>query len=502
MILQLSHVTKRFPGVVALDDMSLSVRRGTVHALVGENGAGKSTLMKILVGVYRMDEGEIIFDGSKLDNANINSVLKSGISMIYQELNPIDTVTVAENVCCGSIPQKIRGGLLIDRKKMNAEVQSVLDRLGITNIKPNSLVKHLSMAQKQLVEIAKALSHNSKLIVMDEPTSSLTEVECQKLFTIIRDLKASGISFIYISHKMDEIFDICDDITIMRDGKFVSTGRVEDMSYDQIISQMVGRTLTDIYPKEEVPIGDTVLDVSHLWSRDKVKDVSFTLRKGEILGFAGLVGAGRTETMETLFGCRPITDGTVSINGEPVQIHTSQDAIRHGMALLTEDRRNTGCILGADIYLNTMVLSFKRFANFLGIKHRQCRAVCREQIQKFGVKTVGLRQKMGELSGGNQQKVLLARWLLPDPDIIILDEPTRGIDVGSKHEIYREMTQLVKSGRSIIMVSSELPEILGMSDRIVVMHEGKIVGILNRKDANQEEIMRLASGIPSGKEVV
>lgn len=500
MILQLSHVTKRFPGVVALDDMSLSVRRGTVHALMGENGAGKSTLMKILVGVYRMDEGEITFDGAKLDNTDIHGVLKSGISMIYQELNPIDTVTVAENVCCGGIPQKIRGGLLIDRKKMNAQVQALLDRLGITNIKPNSLVKHLSMAQKQLVEIAKALSHNSKLIVMDEPTSSLTEAECQKLFSIIRDLKADGISFIYISHKMDEIFDICDDITIMRDGKFVSTGQVKDMSQDQIISQMVGRTLTDIYPKEEVPIGDTVLEVSNLCSRDTVKDVSFTLRKGEILGFAGLVGAGRTETMEALFGCRPITGGSVSIDGNPVCVRTSQDAISHGMALLTEDRRNTGCILGADIYLNTMVLSFKRFANFFGIRHRKCRAACREQIQKFGVKTVGLRQKMGELSGGNQQKVLLARWLLPDPEIIILDEPTRGIDVGSKHEIYKEMTQLVKSGRSIIMVSSELPEILGMSDRIAVMYDGKIAGILDRGEADQEKIMRLASGIPSGKE--
>ncbi len=499
-ILEAAHVTKRFSGVVALDDMSLKVRRGTVHALMGENGAGKSTLMKILVGVYRMDEGEISFDGKKLDNTDIQGVLKSGISMIYQELNPINTVTVAENICCGRIPSKVKGGFLIDRKKMYQEVQVLLDRLDISNIKPSTPMKHLSIAQKQLIEIAKALSHDSKLIIMDEPTSSLTEVECQKLFDIIRDLRSKGVSFIYISHKMDEVFDVCDDITVMRDGKFISTGHLSDITRDDIISQMVGRELTDIYPKETVDIGETVLKVENLQSQNVVKNVSFDLKKGEILGFAGLAGAGRTETMETIFGCRPNTGGAIILNGKPVKIRVPKDAINNGLALLTEDRRNTGCIFTADVYLNTMILSFKKFANFLGtINHRRCRAECQEQLQRFGVKTSGMKQKISELSGGNQQKVLLARWLLPKPQIIILDEPTRGIDVGSKHEIYKEMTDLVKSGCSIIMVSSELPEILGMSDRVVVMHDGCVTGILNRDEADQEKIMRLASGITDGE---
>lgn len=501
-ILEMHHISKSFPGVKAVDDMTLCVRKGSVHALMGENGAGKSTLMKILVGLYTMDEGEVWFNGQKRDGGSIKQVLDSGISMIYQELNPIDTVSVAENVYCGRIPSKIKGGLLVDRKEMHKELQELLTQLDITGFKPTTIVQTLSIAQKQLLEIVKALANNSKLIVMDEPTSALTELECQNLFKIIHRLKAEGMSFIYISHKMDEVFSLCDDLTVMRDGQYVSVNNIADITMDDVIQDMVGRELTDIYPKVVAPLGETLLEVKNLCSYDTVKNVSFDIKRGEILGFAGLIGAGRTETMETIFGCRPITSGEVYIDGEKVAIKAPKDAISHGVAFLTEDRRESGCFLDTSVYFNIMVLSFKDFINPLRkIRHGKCKQVCAEQVKKYGVKTTNIHKRAGDLSGGNQQKLLLARWLLPEPQIIILDEPTRGIDVGSKHEIYQEMNDLVAKGCSIIMVSSELPEILGMSDRIVVMNEGKITGILNRDEATQEEILRYASDLADGAAV-
>lgn len=494
-LLKMEHVTKRFPGVVALDDMTLDVKQGTVHALMGENGAGKSTLMKILVGLYKADEGQITFDGKPLNNASIHSVLQQGISMIYQELNPIETLSAAENIYCGKIPNSA-GGFKIHRRQMNRNAQKWLDKLHITSIKPTTKVRTLSMAQKQLLEIAKALANDSKLIIMDEPTSAITEAECQNLFETIRELKEEGITFIYISHKLDEIFQICDEVTVMRDGKYVGTRDVAKTNSDELVTMMVGREITNIYPKEEVEIGEEVMRVEGLSGEKFFHNVSFDVRRGEILGFAGLMGAGRTETMEAIFGVRKKTAGDIFIDGKKVEIRSSRAAIKNKMAFLTEDRRNTGCMLRTNVFNNIMVLSWRNYTNAIGkIRQRKCREVAKEQIVKFGVKTTGLKQLAGELSGGNQQKMLLARWRLPNPRIIILDEPTRGIDVGSKYEIYKEMMRLVKQGCSIIMISSELPEILGMSDRIVVMHEGEVSGILDAKEANQELVLRYAAGL-------
>jgi len=494
LLLQVIGVTKTFPGVVALDDMNLSVKKGTIHALMGENGAGKSTLMKILTGYYQRDKGEILFEGKPLDTHSILSVIKQGISMIYQELNPIESMTVSENIFCGKEPCKVNL-FYVDKKAMNKAAGELLEKLQITNIKPTDKLKDLSNAQKQLVEIAKAISNNSKLIIMDEPTSAITEKECQRLFHTVRQLKAEGISFIYITHKMDEIFDLCDEITVMRDGKYIATKAVEDVTHESLVAMMVGRTITNAYPKEQVAIGDVILEVKNLSAGKAFRNVSFELHRGEILGFAGLMGAGRTEVAETIFGIRPATGGEIYVDGKKANIHSPKDAIKLKLAMLTEDRRSTGCILNSQVYDNILTLIWKELRNASGINHKKGKEVCQEQIKRFSIKTPSTAERMQNLSGGNQQKVLLARWLLTNPDILILDEPTRGIDVGAKYEIYQDMVRLAKEGKAIIMISSELPEILGMSDRVLVMHEGDAMKILDVKDANQEIIMRYASGI-------
>lgn len=493
-LLQMEHIRKEFPGVVALDDVSLTVKAGTVHALMGENGAGKSTLMKILIGEYKRTSGTILWEGAELDTSSITSVLKSGISMIFQELNPIRMMKVCEDVFVGREPYKYKH-LHIDYKKLTEDTQKLFDDLEIKGIDPNVKMGTLSTAQMQMVEIAKAISYNAKLIIMDEPTSSITENECEHLFRLVRRLKKQGIAFIFITHKVDEVYEISDEITILRDGTYVGTYLTSELNENDLVHKMVGRRITNIFPKEDVPIGDVKLKVSHMTVPGVIEDISFDVRKGEILGFSGLVGAGRSETMETLFGLRRMTEGTVEIDGKKVTINSPKEAIRHGMAFLTEDRRTTGCFLPLDVKNNIMICAYDQVIRNGAINPRLEEKLCEEQIEKYAIKTPGLTQKMMNLSGGNQQKVLIARWLLPDPDIIILDEPTRGIDVGSKSEIHKMIVDLARRGKSIIMISSEMPEVLGMSDRVVVMYEGHITGILERDELDQDIVMRYASGL-------
>ena len=493
-LLHIENVSKSFSGVKALDSMNLDVRRGSVHALMGENGAGKSTLMKILTGLYTRDEGIITFDGRELDTASIQLVIRQGISMIYQEVNPIMNMTVAENIFCGKEICKVER-FWIDRKEMERQAAELLSSMGHESIPSGCRIGTLSVAQMQIVEIAKAISNRSKLIIMDEPTSAITEKEVDQLFKTIRDLKQKGITFIYISHKMDEIFRIADEVTVMRDGRYVGTRAIAETTADELVSMMVGRAMSEYYPKETVPIGAPMLEVEGLSSKNLLHDVSFTVHSGEILGFAGLMGAGRTEIMETLFGIRRADSGVIRIGGRKVEIKDPQAAIANGMAFLTEDRRKTGCFLDSPIYDNIMALVWKKFVDIGGIRHSRCKKAAKDQIALFSTKTTGLKQKMRELSGGNQQKVLLSRWLLAEPEILILDEPTRGIDVGAKYDIYKEMIRLVKAGKGIIMISSEMPEVLGMSDRIAVVHGGRIRTILDRKCADQETILRYAAGL-------
>lgn len=494
VLLQMTNVTKEFPGVKALDNMCLTVHRGTVHALMGENGAGKSTLMKILSGLYRRDSGEIYFDGQAFHPSNIQEVLRLGISMIYQELNPVDAMTVAENIFCGKEPNKARGCFL-DQRTMNQKAQELLNALDIKAIRPKDKVCYLTVAQKQLLEMAKAFANNSKLIILDEPTSALTEEECQHLFRIVNQMKAEGTSFIYITHKMDEIFAITDEVTVMRDGQYIGTKRSEDVTKGDLVKMMVGRDLSNAYPKRDIQKGEVRLEVSHLTCPGVIDDVSFNVRRGEILGVAGLVGAGRSETMETIFGLRTKSTGTIKIDGKAIKIRSPRDAINNHISFLTEDRRGTGCFLDLSMYDNTLQLVWTQVCSAIGLSTHKGKKIVQSQIERFSIKCASQNQRIGDLSGGNQQKVLLARSLLTDPDVFIMDEPTKGIDVGSKYEIYLDILKLAEEGKSIIMISSEMPEILGMSDRIMVMHEGRVSAILDRNDATQEKILNYASGL-------
>ena len=498
-LLQMEHIRKVFPGVVALDDVSLTIKEGTVHALMGENGAGKSTLMKILTGVYQRTEGTIKWQGQDLDTSSITHVLHSGITMIFQELNPIKTMKVCENIYVGREPYKIKG-LLLDRRKIVEDTRALFSDLDIADIDPNEEMGNLTVAKMQMVEIAKAISYNAKLIIMDEPTSAISEKECRHLFSMVNQLKSRGIAFIFITHKMDEVFQISDEITIMRDGTYVGTYDAEKITHDELVKLMVGREITDMFPKEEAEITDVKLEVSGLNVDGVLKDISFKVHKGEILGFAGLMGAGRTEVMEALFGIRRASSGTVKIDGKEVRIHSPKDAIKHKIAFLTEDRRTTGCFLPLSVRDNIMVCSYNQISNKMKkISVGKEKKVCSRQIEKYAIKTPGPEQVIGNLSGGNQQKVLISRWLLTNPEIIILDEPTRGIDVGSKSEIHKMISRLAQQGVAVVMISSELPEILGMSDRIMVMYEGRITGEVSREEASQELIMRYASDLTDGQ---
>ena len=492
-LLKMAGISKEFPGVKALDDVQLNVRKGSVHALIGENGAGKSTLMKILIGLFHKDSGSIIFDGKELEATSISYALQNGISMIFQELNPIKDMTVAENIYVGREPIS-RYTRIVDMKKMNKDTEILLNKLEIDSFKATDKLYSLSVAKRQMVEISKALSYNSKLIIMDEPTSAITETECEHLFRIVNGLKNEGVSFIFITHKIDEIFKVADEITIMRDGKYITTEKIEDITKEKAISLMVGREINQLFPKEEVEIGDVVLSVENLTSKGVFRDISFDLRKGEILGLAGLMGAGRTELVETIFGCRKYQSGSIKINGKEISIKSPVDAIKNKIALITEDRKLNGLFLPLNVKDNIILPSLNKFKRGILLRNKSICTACCDEVKKYRIKTPSIKQIINNLSGGNQQKVLISRWIMTLPDIIILDEPTRGIDVGSKAEIHRIMTSLVKEGKSIIMISSEMPEIIGMSDRIMVMHEGMLSGVLERKEVTQKRIMELAAG--------
>lgn len=495
--LELRGVSKSFPGVKALDNVQLALRPGTVHALMGENGAGKSTLMKCLFGIYKMDAGEIYIDGEKVNISNPDDAMDKGIAMVHQELQPVPARSVAENLYLGRFPMKNIGPFkVIDHKKMYEDTEMWLKEVRM-NFDPKALLGTLSIGQMQSVEIAKAVSHQAKVVIFDEPTSSLSDNEVEALFRIMNDLREKGVAMIYISHKMDEIKRISDDITIMRDGTYVGTWRTEDLTTDDIITKMVGRELTNVYPDKKGEIGEVVMEVKNFSSihAKSFQDVSFEVKKGEILGFGGLVGAQRTELMEGIFGIRNVASGEVIIKGKQVKIKHPIQAMKAGIGLITEDRRGNGIFGCLSIKDNVGVSVYNKYLKAkLVLDHKNINGIVDDSIKKLKIKTPSMKQHISNLSGGNQQKVIIARWLANDPDILIMDEPTRGIDVGAKHEIYEIMNNLAAQGKAIIMISSEMPELIGMSDRICVMCDGKLRGVISDKaEMTQEKIMSYAT---------
>ncbi len=490
-LLEMNDVSKRFLGVHALKGVHFDLRCGEVHALVGENGAGKSTLMKVLTGIHQPDSGEIFFEGKPYAVKNIGEAQNLGISMIHQELNMMNDLTVAQNVFIG---RELKKGPWLDDAGMVRETQKIFDRIGI-KIDPKTKLGRLTVGKQQMVEIAKAVSRDCKLLILDEPTAALTQTEIEDLFRIMGDLKAKGIGMVYISHRMDEISRISDRITVMRDGEYVGTVDTVSVTKDDIINMMIGRVVyEDPKTHSEVPEdAETVLEVRNLSSGNLFKDVSFKLRKGEILGFSGLMGAGRTEVARAIFGADPRDGGEIFVNGKRVNIKTPEDAVKLGIGYLSEDRKRYGLLLDKSVAENTALASIDKYTKGGIINDRQIKAEAREENAKLRTKTPSMEQLLKNLSGGNQQKVIIARWLIKNSDILIFDEPTRGIDVGAKSEIYTLMNQLAKQGKSIIMISSELVEILRMSDRILVMCEGRKTGELDISEANQENIMQLAT---------
>ena len=490
-VLEMKGISKRFLGVRALKGVDFELRRGEVHALVGENGAGKSTLMKVLTGIYQPDDGEIFFEGKPYAVKNIGEAQALGIAMIHQELNMMNDLTVAQNVFIG---REIKKGFWLKDAEMVKETQKIFDRIGI-KIDPKMQLGRLTVGKQQMVEIAKAVSRDCKLLILDEPTAALTQTEIEELFRIMEDLKAKGIGMIYISHRMDEINRISDRITVMRDGEYVGTVDTASVTKDDVINMMIGRVVyEDPKTHSEVPDdAEVVLEVKHLSSGNAFNDVSFTLRRGEILGFSGLMGAGRTEVARAIFGADPHDGGEIFVNGKRVNIKTPEDAVKLGIGYLSEDRKRYGLLLDKSITENSALASIDKYTKGIFINDRRAKAEAKEENLKLRTKTPSMDQLLKNLSGGNQQKVIIARWLIRNSDILIFDEPTRGIDVGAKSEIYTLMNQLTKQGKSIIMISSELVEILRMSDRVLVMCEGKKTGELDISEANQENIMRLAT---------
>ena len=496
-LLELRGVSKSFPGVKALDNVSLALRPGTVHALMGENGAGKSTLMKCLFGIYKMDTGEIYMNGEKIQVNDPDDAMRHGIAMVHQELQPVPARSVAENLFLGRFPVKKIGPIqMIDHKKMYEDTAYWLHEVKM-DFNPKAMLGDLSIGQMQSVEIAKAVSHQAKVVIFDEPTSSLSDNEVEALFRIMNDLRDKGVAMVYISHKMDEIKRIADDITIMRDGTYVGTWPASELTTDQIIAKMVGRELTNVYPERKNEPGDVILEVNDLCSihENSFQHVSFNLRKGEILGFGGLVGAQRTELLEGIFGIRGIESGEIKINGTPVKIKKPSDAMKAGIGLITEDRRGNGIFGCLSIKDNVGVSVYNKYlkAGFM-LDHKRINGVVDDSIKKLRIKTPSMKEHIANLSGGNQQKVIVARWLANDPDILIMDEPTRGIDVGAKHEIYEIMNDLAAQGKAIIMISSEMAELLGMSDRVYVMCDGKLRGeITEKEEMTQAKVMSYAT---------
>lgn len=489
IILEMKNIDKRFGGVHALDHVSFTLRRGEVHALVGENGAGKSTLMKILIGLYKPDLGEIFFDGEKADFRSVKDAQDIGISMIFQEFNQVKVMSVMENIFLGREPKTKSGA--VDFKKMYHESKALLSELGL-DLDPKTRISDLTVAKHQLVEIVKAISLNAKIIIMDEPTSALSQNEIEYLLTMVRTLRNQGKAIVYISHKMEEIFNVCDSVTVLRDGKFIYAGNVSEVTEKDLIRMMVDRDVSELFPKQKSRIGNVMLEVKNLTVTGKFENISFNLRKGEILGVAGLMGAGRTELMETIVGARRPDKGEIYLHGEKIVNRMPGDAIRRGIAMVSEDRKRNGVFLRLNIKDNILMSSFNKCLKGPYISKKIEKKWFNEYREKLEIKCSSATQICQNLSGGNQQKVAVSRVLNSDPEIIILDEPTRGIDVKTKSEIHRLMSTLASTGKAVLMVSSELPEILGMSDRILVLHEGIMTGILNREEATADKIMELA----------
>ncbi len=486
-------IEKRFPGVHALNQARLELRPGEVHALVGENGAGKSTLMKILGGIYHKDDGHIYLEGQEVEIQNPRMAQDLGISIIHQELNLMPHLTVAQNIFMGREPRK-KIHFVVDDKTMNQQARGLFKLLSL-ELDPTTRVSNLTVAKQQMVEIAKALSYNARILIMDEPTAALTDAEIEDLFTIIRQLRGQGVGIIYISHRLEELKAIADRVTVMRDGKTIETLPIADASRDKVISLMVGRVIYESAPEiPENPSGEVVLEVRNLNRGRALRDVSFQLRKGEILGFAGLMGAGRTEAARVIFGADPLDSGEIYVNGKLVQIKSPQDAVRQSIGYLSEDRKRYGLVLGMDVKENVAMASMKKFLRWgFWMNFKKAAAKAQEMVSALSIKTPSLEQKVKFLSGGNQQKVIIGKWLTADTSILIFDEPTRGIDVGAKSEIYKLLNELTRQGKSIIMISSELPEILRMSHRVVVMCEGRVTGTLTADEIDQESIMQLAT---------
>ena len=491
VILTMNDIDKSFPGVHALDHVHFDVNRGEVHALMGENGAGKSTLMKVLTGIYTKDSGSIIYEGKEVEFHNAREAQDAGVVIVHQELNMVGHLTVAQNIFIG---REFKKGIMIDDKKMNEEAKKLFDRLNI-DIDPTATMSDLTVGKQQMCEIAKAISHEAKVIVFDEPSAALTEAEIQELFKIIRDLREQNLGIVYISHRMDEIKVITDRVTVMRDGGYVGTLITNECTKDDIINMMVGRVIYE-EPKTKsmvAPDAPVVLKVSHLNAGKMVQDVSFELKKGEILGFSGLMGAGRTETARAIFGADPKESGEIFVNGQKVEINTPEDAVKAGIGYLSEDRKRYGVVVQKTVAENSTLATMDRYVKGIFINKKAEREITQKYVDSLATKTPSVDQLVVNLSGGNQQKVVIAKWLVRDCEILIFDEPTRGIDVGAKNEIYKLMNKLAAEGKSIIMISSEMTEILRMSDRIVVMCEGKVTGELGIEEVTQEKIMNLAT---------
>ncbi len=491
-LLEMRGISKEFPGVKALDNVSLSVKPGTVHALMGENGAGKSTLMKCLFGIYAKDSGSIILDGKEVNFKSSKEAMESGVAMVHQELNQALTRSVQDNLWLGRYPTV--GGIMVSEGTMKKKTKEIFEELGV-EVDPTAIMRTLPVSKRQMVEIAKAVSYHSKIIVFDEPTSSLTEVEVEHLFRIINMLRDRGCGIIYISHKMEEILRISDEVTIMRDGQYVATKPAKDLTMEEIIKLMVGRELTNRFPPKTNKPGEVILEVEHLSGKyTRLKDASFQLKKGEVLGIAGLDGSGRTEVLENLFGAMTKGGGTIRLHGKQIQNKSPKESIKNGFALLTEERRATGIFGIRDIRENTVISNLSSYLlAHICLSDKKMKEDTDWAIQAMHIKTPGQSTQIRSLSGGNQQKVIIGRWLLTKPEVLLLDEPTRGIDVGAKYEIYQLILNLAEEGKGVIMVSSEMPELLGVCDRILVMSGGQVAGEVDAKNTSQEEILTLAA---------
>ena len=491
-VLKMEHVSKIFPGVRALNDVHLEVKKGEIHALIGENGAGKSTLIKVLSGLYRPETGEIYIDGERVEIHDVQMARRYGIAVIHQELSLAENMSVAENIFMGRFLKK-KKSFVVDDKNMKKEARRLLDLIGLPHILPETKVKKLSVAQQQMVEICRALSQETKLLVMDEPTASLASKETEILLDLMRSLKNKGVSIIFVSHKLDEVYKVCDRITVLRDGEYIGTGTVKDITYDKLISMMVGRKIENVFPEHKNVPGELFFKAEHINS-ERVKDVSFELRKGEILGFYGLIGSGRTETMRALLGIDKNTKGDIFLENRKIKINSPVEAVKEGIVLAPEDRKQEGLILRQTVDFNITITILKQIIKGLKLNRKKANNAVEDIGERLRIKTPSYETKTVNLSGGNQQKVVLAKWLVTNPNILILDEPTRGIDVGAKQEIYNLIYEIVETGVSVILISSEMPEVMNLCDRVYIMRDGRIVAIVDRKELTEETIMKNAIG--------